>query len=330
MPLTSFNIVSQLDNFATKSVLWTGNLMSLDTVSVLLDTINFVEGKHKLKASLIEPNGLTDENPVNDTISIAFEYRQCGETFEPNNTISTATPIPFDTKFHQPISSSNDLDYYTFTTTSEARVFEVALTNLPAAYALSVIIENGLNEYYDYTFTTKDKNIKFSALPNQKVHVVVSAINFSSFIADKCYTLEVKKLPIKLGIALEKIYRPDDSLVTSAYISPLVKVRNTGNVDLESLTFTYKIDENTPKTFNWKGFIKSNDTAAISLPPISDYTEGVHNISISVNTTSNSPDSNLTNNTLSTTFKYQKRIVPILMNPIIQLLLLLISQQTQS
>jgi hypothetical protein len=308
VPLTKLNIVSQLDNFAAKTLVWSGNLLPLDTVNIGLDTLNFAEGKHKLTVKLLKPNDLVDENTVNDTASLSFEYRQCGEIFEPNNNRENATVIPLNTKIYQPLSSYNDVDVYTFTATTEARAFEVALTNLPSNYNLYVSFDdNATATLYSEGYSNTDRFLKFSALPNQKVFVSVSTYSYSNFLADKCYTLEVKNLPMKFDIGLEKIYRPTDSLITTPTFSPLVRVRNTGNINLDSLIFTYKIDENTVNTYNWTGNLRLNDTAIITLPQIGNYTEGPHQLSISVNTPTSTPDTNLTNNTLSRSFKYQNK-----------------------
>lgn len=58
----------------------------------------------------------------------------CVDTYESNNTRSTAKTIPVNTTFTAQIASASDLDWYKFANTSATRRIKIELTNLPADY----------------------------------------------------------------------------------------------------------------------------------------------------------------------------------------------------
>ncbi|SFD81638.1 Por secretion system C-terminal sorting domain-containing protein [Chitinophaga sp. CF118] len=72
--LTSVKISYQTDNNTEQSYNWTGSLAALKTDTVYLPDSAPGEGPNLLKAYTSQPNGIEDEDPSNDTASLAFQY----------------------------------------------------------------------------------------------------------------------------------------------------------------------------------------------------------------------------------------------------------------
>ena len=72
--LTSLNITTVLDNTTTATTQWTGSLAQLASVIDSLKPIAAAPGNHILKIYTSDPNNGTDQNTVNDTLSINFQY----------------------------------------------------------------------------------------------------------------------------------------------------------------------------------------------------------------------------------------------------------------
>jgi parallel beta-helix repeat protein len=87
--LTSATIEWEINNTVQTSVGWTGNLISGDSINVLLDTINFVINQpYDFKAWTTNPNNGTDNITVNDTTNINDIYAALGGVY----TIGGITP----------------------------------------------------------------------------------------------------------------------------------------------------------------------------------------------------------------------------------------------
>jgi hypothetical protein len=75
LPLTSLVINASVDNGPVVQTQWTGSLASLSVVAITLNPITAGStGSHSLKIQLTAPNGGTDLEPVNDTLSKSFVY----------------------------------------------------------------------------------------------------------------------------------------------------------------------------------------------------------------------------------------------------------------
>jgi lysyl endopeptidase len=70
--VTSFIIRSRLDGEAEKTLQWTGKLSPFDSLQLRLETLTLIEGSHVLEIVVSKPNGLPDENSLNDSLRIAF------------------------------------------------------------------------------------------------------------------------------------------------------------------------------------------------------------------------------------------------------------------
>lgn len=75
LPLTSVNINATVDGGTPVLTRWTGSLPSLSSIAVTLNDISTgANGPHALKIQLSLPNGITDMNLVNDTMSRGYVY----------------------------------------------------------------------------------------------------------------------------------------------------------------------------------------------------------------------------------------------------------------
>jgi hypothetical protein len=71
--LTSVTIEYTLDNNATQSYNWSGNLLSQSFTAVTLPVLSFGSGNHTLAVATSSPNGQSDDDPSNDQTNRSFE-----------------------------------------------------------------------------------------------------------------------------------------------------------------------------------------------------------------------------------------------------------------
>jgi hypothetical protein len=74
--LTAVDIYASIDEGAVSLTHWTGSLNTLSETSVNLNSLTVTEGNHVLKVFVTAPNGGTDLNTANDTMTMVFQYRQ--------------------------------------------------------------------------------------------------------------------------------------------------------------------------------------------------------------------------------------------------------------
>ena len=86
--LTSLTITSVLDNTSTAVYNWTGSLAQLASTDVNITPVTITAGIHTLKVYLSKPNNSADQNTVNDTLTLSFQYNNpvsaVAESFEGN------------------------------------------------------------------------------------------------------------------------------------------------------------------------------------------------------------------------------------------------------
>ncbi|MEP7279652.1 MAG: M43 family zinc metalloprotease [Bacteroidota bacterium] len=84
--LVSLNITTVLDNTTTTTAVWTGSLPQLSSADITLAAITVAAGNHTLKVYLSNPNNSSDQNTVNDSLTIQFQYNEpvksISESFE--------------------------------------------------------------------------------------------------------------------------------------------------------------------------------------------------------------------------------------------------------
>lgn len=71
-PLTSGTVTWTLNGGSQQSQSWSGNLAQYASVTISLPLMYLANGSNNLQISFINPNGVTDENPVNNTTSLTF------------------------------------------------------------------------------------------------------------------------------------------------------------------------------------------------------------------------------------------------------------------
>jgi Pregnancy-associated plasma protein-A/Secretion system C-terminal sorting domain len=72
--ISSLQIISKVDNSESFSSSWTGNLKSLSSVEVTLNSITVNAGHHTLLIYTSMPNNALDEDNSNDSLQYKFEY----------------------------------------------------------------------------------------------------------------------------------------------------------------------------------------------------------------------------------------------------------------
>jgi hypothetical protein len=86
--LTSLTITSVLDNTTVSNSSWNGTLIAQATTAVTLNPVTTTAGSHTLKIYLSNPNNAADQNTVNDSLTINFQYNDpvssVSESFEGN------------------------------------------------------------------------------------------------------------------------------------------------------------------------------------------------------------------------------------------------------
>lgn len=70
--LTSGTIAWTLNGGTQQTQAWSGNLAQYASTSVSLPLMYLINGSNSLEVSFINPNGVTDENPINNTSSLTF------------------------------------------------------------------------------------------------------------------------------------------------------------------------------------------------------------------------------------------------------------------
>jgi len=70
--LTTGTIAWTLNGGSQQTQAWSGNLAQYASTTVNLPLMYLVNGSNSLEVSFINPNGVTDENPINNTSSLTF------------------------------------------------------------------------------------------------------------------------------------------------------------------------------------------------------------------------------------------------------------------
>jgi len=72
--LTALTITALLDNTTATTTSFSGNLAALTSADITLNPVTVTTGHHLLKITLSNPNNTSDQNTVNDTLTISFQY----------------------------------------------------------------------------------------------------------------------------------------------------------------------------------------------------------------------------------------------------------------
>ncbi len=70
--LNVLTVTTVLDNSISSSYQWTGTLLQQASIDIAVNAVQVPEGQHILKIYLSDPNNTTDQNTLNDTLSVRF------------------------------------------------------------------------------------------------------------------------------------------------------------------------------------------------------------------------------------------------------------------
>lgn len=114
----------------------------------------------------------------------------CVETYEPNNTTGTAKAVSTEVDISSQISSSSDLDWYSFVNTSAKKNIKITLTNLPGDYDIKLYKSNGTNVATSQNGGTADETIIYNTtkVATYKIQVYGYAGAYST---TSCYTMHI-------------------------------------------------------------------------------------------------------------------------------------------
>lgn len=80
------------------------------------------------------------------------------------------------------------------------------------------------------------------------------------------------------------------------FINPVIRVNNYGSTTITSATFNYQVDAGVSSSYSWTGSIAPSGSVNISLPQVSNLTNGAHVYSVNVTAPNGGTDANLSNN----------------------------------
>ena len=116
----------------------------------------------------------------------------CTDTFEANNTSSTAKSISVNTNINALISSASDLDWFRFSNSSTQRNIKIDLTGLPADYDVRLYNPSGTQVGVSQNSGTASESIIYNNGPIGTYRVQVFGYN-GSFNSTACYTLRANR-----------------------------------------------------------------------------------------------------------------------------------------
>lgn len=114
----------------------------------------------------------------------------CTETYESNNTRTTAKACPVNVAFTSQISTSTDLDWYVFGNTSTTKNIKIELTTLPADYDLKLYYGSTLKKTSQNTGTTSETIIYNTTTVASTYYAYVYGYG-GAYSNTQCYTLKV-------------------------------------------------------------------------------------------------------------------------------------------
>ena len=140
-------------------------------------------------AALTGPCEVFTYGEVEDyTLNIQASATTCTDTYETNNTLSTAKLIPVNTNISALIGTSTDIDWFKFSNTSTAKNIRITLSNLPLDYDLRMYNSAGTLLYSSENGSTTAETITYNNAPVATYYIRVVGYN-SVFSASSCYTL---------------------------------------------------------------------------------------------------------------------------------------------
>ena len=137
-------------------------------------------------------NGANDRNDcyiLTATAPTGGGGSSCTDTYESNNTTSTAKTIAVNTDIMAKIGSSSDIDWFKFTNTSTQPNIRVTLTNLPSNYNLTLYRGNTLLQNSANSGTTNE-TITYNTTTVSNSYRVRVMLGTGGVSSTSCYTLK--------------------------------------------------------------------------------------------------------------------------------------------
>ncbi len=158
----------------------------------------------------------------------------CTDTYESNETSSTAKSISSNTNITARIGSSTDLDWFKFSNTSTLKNIRVTLSNLPFDYDLYLYNSAGTLLYSSTNGSTTSETITYNNATVATYFIQVKGYN-GAFSSSLCYTLRATTSSTALRLGEEEEIHLDipeennetsaePSLSNSSIISPSIHV----------------------------------------------------------------------------------------------------------
>jgi hypothetical protein len=251
--LTHANIHYQLNRQPIQTIAWTGTLAAQAEINVNLPTLSqYNNGLNPFMVYVSSPNNAVDEQPANDTLRQTFDYQlviECADNFEPNNTPSTAAPIPSDITLRSRIALWTDDDYYQFQTVGTRTCFKVVLNELPFDCDLQVFKYNYLTQQVQSIGLSELAGVNAESLVFNNVldtgTYVVRVYPYSTSDLTRCYTLKVQTFePIYYDLALTAIESPQIFIYSNTF-TPIARFKNNSTTPITTFALRYQLDAGT-------------------------------------------------------------------------------------
>jgi Secretion system C-terminal sorting domain len=128
----------------------------------------------------------------------------CTDTYETNETSSTAKTISANTTITAGITTATDLDWFTFKTNNTATNVKVTLSNLPADYNVTLHDNAGIQIASNIQSGTATETIVFNSTSKRATYRVKIAGVAGAFNSSTCYNLLVQTsasqfAPVSIG-----------------------------------------------------------------------------------------------------------------------------------
>ncbi|MEY4933996.1 MAG: hypothetical protein RIS64_355 [Bacteroidota bacterium] len=310
--LTNVKIYYRLDNQPIDSQSFTGmNLASGQRTTFPLRMVRYAIGNHTFTTWTGQPNGTMDSNTGNDTFRLNFEYLgfgACADNYEPNDNLATATPIPTNVIVRSKLATWGDMDWFMFRTTPQQPNFTVILNELMVDHDLSVYKWDNVNQMAFYIGGssrggTLEDSVTIIAGADTGTYFAVVSYGGGD---NACYALKVRtRGAILTDIGVDTIFAPNGQ-VRTAFFTPVVRLRNSGQEPITSCSIYYQIDNEWPSSMTkyFSPALQPNDTLMVALQSMSWYTTGAHTFMAYTSNPNFYQDVNVRNDTARSAFTY--------------------------
>ncbi|MFZ6053524.1 WD40/YVTN/BNR-like repeat-containing protein, partial [Halocola ammonii] len=270
--LTSVDIEYSLDGGTTEVYEWTGTILPGDFEEVSLPEISYSVGSHTLVVSTSQPNGVEDEDPLNDSFTSDFEFGN-------NPVIVQIVTDNFGAETTWEIIDSNGSivaeggPYTNHQANGEYPEPDVQVCLQNGCYDFSIYdtYGDGMCCAYgngSYTLLDADGNVLITGGDGWN----------NSETVEFCVSSPVPGVDNDAGIT-EILNVSDD--VCGSEITPTVRIKNLGQSNLTSANINYDVDGQQSFTYNWTGNLASNATEIVDLPIMSFTGTGPHTFTAS-------------------------------------------------